>query len=219
METSDTSSTREQILKTLLQQHRCTINELADAVGINPISVRHHIIKLEAQGLVSSEEERHGVGRPPRVYSLTEEGLEKFPTRYLRLTNRLLEQLKEILPTSVISQLFTHMAEEVAADYASDVDLGNLSLEERLELVRELLTSEGFTVAWERQGDQYHIHEVSCPYYQVGQHHPEVCTVDETLISHLLAVPAERVKCVLTGDARCTYVVTNPALTETETTA
>jgi len=67
-------STRQRVLQTLLSRQRCTINELAEAVDINPISVRHHITKLEAEGLVTSEEERHGVGRPRRLYFLTEEG-------------------------------------------------------------------------------------------------------------------------------------------------
>ena len=62
------SSTREKILETILKNQRVTINDLAEDVGINPISVRHHIVKLEAEGLVSSEDVRHGVGRPRRYY-------------------------------------------------------------------------------------------------------------------------------------------------------
>ena len=88
----ESKSTRERVLETLLSKKRCTINELAEAVDINPISVRHHITRLEADGLVNSAEERHGVGRPRRIYFLTESGMEQFPTRYLRLTMRLLEQ-------------------------------------------------------------------------------------------------------------------------------
>jgi predicted ArsR family transcriptional regulator len=75
----DTSkSTRDRVLQTLLRKHRCTINELAEVVEINPISVRHHIAKLQAEGLVLSEEERHGVGRPRQVFFLTEAGIERF---------------------------------------------------------------------------------------------------------------------------------------------
>jgi len=94
MQDETTKSTRDRVLQTLLRKHRCTINELADVVDINPISVRHHIAKLQAEGLVTSEEERHGVGRPRQVFFLTEAGLERFPTRYMRLAIRLLEQLK-----------------------------------------------------------------------------------------------------------------------------
>ena len=46
-------STREKILTSLVSQPRSTINELADAVGINAISVRHHLTSLEAEGLVA----------------------------------------------------------------------------------------------------------------------------------------------------------------------
>ncbi len=57
------TNTREKVMRTLLTRPRITINELAENVGINPISVRHHISSLAAEGLVESEEERHGVGR------------------------------------------------------------------------------------------------------------------------------------------------------------
>ena len=163
-------STRDKILQTLLRQPRTTINELAAAVGINPISVRHHLTNLQVEGLVGNDEERHGVGRPRLVYFLTEAGMERFPTRYLRLTTRLLAQMKESMPAPMVSRLFAEMADGLAEEYAS-------------------------------------IHEITCPYLQIGQSHPEVCTVDQTLISKMLAVPAEKVQCVLQGDAHCTYVV------------
>jgi predicted ArsR family transcriptional regulator len=78
-----------------------------------------------------------------------------------------------------------------------------------LDLVKELLTNEGFTVDWERQGDQFQIRESNCPYFHIGQNHPEVCSVDQTLISTVLSVPAEKIKCMLHGDSQCTYLVPN----------
>jgi predicted ArsR family transcriptional regulator len=69
-------------------------------------------------------------------------------------------------------------------------------------------------VEWEKKQDEYIIHEISCPYYYVGQNHPEVCSVDQTLISTMLSVPAEKVKCLLNGDAQCAYVVSSSPITE-----
>jgi predicted ArsR family transcriptional regulator len=198
-------STRDRILQTLSRKPRSTIIELAEAVGINPISVRHHLSNLEKEGLVEAQEERHGVGRPRLVYVLTEDGLERFPTRYLRLTTRLLAQMKESMPELVVSKLFSQVAEDLAATYADQ--LKGLSMEERLDTVKELLADEGFTVEWEKLKDGYHIHEITCPYFQIGQNHPEVCTVDQTLISRMLAVPVNKVQCILDGSAHCTYVV------------
>ncbi len=198
-------STRDRILQTIQRQPRTTINALAEAVGINPISVRHHLTNLQVEGLVAAEEERHGVGRPRLVYYLTEAGSERFPTHYLRLTSRLLDQLKESLPEPLVSKLFLQMAEDMAAEYAEQMK--DMPLEERLEFMKRLLAEEGFNIEWEKAADGYHIHEITCPYLQISQNHPEVCTVDHTLISRMLAVPAEKVKCILSGDTQCTYIV------------
>jgi len=201
----EAKSTRERVLQTMLVRERVTINELAEAVDINPISVRHHIAKLEAEALVSSDEERHGVGRPRRMYFLTEKGREQFPTRYIRLTMRLLEQLKESLPAPVVERLFTQIAMEMASGYRSEAE--GLDPEQRVQLVKRLLNSEGFNVEVEKKDDTYLIRESNCPYYHLGQNHPEVCSVDQTLISTILEVPAQKIQCMLHGDAHCTYII------------
>lgn len=202
-------STKDKILQTLLRHPRVTINELAAAVEINPISVRHHLTNLQMEGLIEAAEVRHGVGRPRLVYSLTQDGMERFPTKYLRLTTRLLTQMKETMPAPVVAKLFNQIAEDLASEYSSQIQ--GLSMEERLEFVKELLAQEGFTVEWEKKGSEYQIHEISCPYYQIGVAHPEVCTVDQTLISKMLALPANKVQCILDGGPHCTYVVQQPA--------
>ena len=210
--TTHMTGTRDLVLRTLLTQPRCTITDLAEKVGISPISVRHHIASLEAEGLINSEDERHGVGRPRQVFFLTEIGIEQFPTRYVRLTIRLLEHLKETMPEAMINKLFAQMAEDLARDLSNGTELKNLSMKERLNLVKDLLRREGFNIEWEQLEDGYQIHEASCPYYYIGQNHPEVCTVDQILISTVLSVPAEKVKCILNGDSNCTYVVSDSVL-------
>ena len=203
-------STRDVVLQTLLLNNRCTINELAEAVGINPISVRHHIAKLEAENLVVSQEERHGVGRPRRVYFLTQKGMEHFPSRYVQMSIRLLEQLKQTISSTDVKNLFSKIGEEIVADHTDPAQLGGLSLEKRLDLMQEVLSHEGFIVSWDREGDTYHIHEISCPYFHIGQTHPEICTLDQTIISKVLAVPVEKIKCVLKDGEHCTYTVKTP---------
>jgi predicted ArsR family transcriptional regulator len=201
--------TRDLVLRTLLTQPRCTVIELAEKVGISPISVRHHIANLEADGLIGCEDERHGVGRPRQVFFLTETGAEQFPTRYIRLTIRLLEHLKETMPEAMVNTLFTKMAVDLAKDLSEGTETKNLSMKERLNLVKDLLKREGFSIEWEQLEDGYQIHEASCPYYYIGQNHPEVCAVDQILISTVLSVPAEKVKCILNGDNNCTYVISD----------
>lgn len=214
MTNSEAKNSRERVLQTLLMRERCTINDLAEAVEINPISIRHHIVKLEAEGLVDSEEERHGVGRPRRMYFLTEQGREQFPTRYIRLTVRLLEQLKETAAPGFIRDLFTQMAVDMADEYRTEAS--ELTMDERIQLVSQLLTREGFSVEVEKQGDFYYIRESSCPYFHIGQDHPEVCSVDQTLISTLLNIPAQKIQCLLHGDSVCTYRIPSDVISEEE---
>lgn len=206
------SSTREEVLQNLLKRQRCTINDLAEAVEINPISVRHHIGKLEADGLVSSEEERHGVGRPRRVYFLTEKGVEQFPARTVRLTSQLLDQMKESMSSEEVNKLFADVAGNWSKSYNPGADLKSLSLDQRLDLIERSLTQEGFSVQIERDEQEVRIRETSCPYYHVGQEHNEVCAIDKALISEVLEAPPERTTCLLDGDSHCTYVIPMEAI-------
>ncbi len=199
------SETRERILQTLLNHSRATIEVISRELNMNTISVRHHLTALQVEGAIKAEEERHGVGRPRLVYSLTEKGLERFPTRYLRLTNRLLDQLKNSMPEKQVKNLFSQMAADMARDYAEKVK--NMGIEERLDYIKRLLAEEGFALEWEKRGDTYHIREVTCPYYHIGQAHPEICSIDQTLISSILEIPVEKIQCVLSGDNQCIFKI------------
>ncbi len=197
-------STRERILQTLLIHPRASINDLAKAVGINSISVRHHLTNLQADGAVVAEEERHGAGRPRLVYSLTEKGVERFPTQYFRLTNRLLDQIKNKLPESTIQQLFAKVANDLVNEYAPKAAAMPI-LEQRLEYLKQIFAQEGFSLEWEKKEGYYEIRELFCPYYYVSQKHPEVCTVDQTIIFSILKTALEKVGCILQGDQCCVY--------------
>ncbi len=201
------NNTRNRVLRSLLLNQKRTVNELAEAVDINPISVRHHVTKLEAEGLIVSEEERHGVGRPRLVFSLTPKGMEQFPQRYLQLTLRLLEQLKSSLPEKVLGNIFKEIAEGIAEDLTHDINLEDLDLKERLELLQEVLTAEGFMVEIQEEEGNFYIVEASCPYHHVGEDYPEICVVDQELIAHFVSSTPKRVECILDGDKQCKYLI------------
>lgn len=207
-----TSNTRNRVLRTLLLNQRRTVNELAEAVDINPISVRHHVSKLEAEGLIQSKEERHGVGRPRLVYSLTNQGMEQFPQRYLQLTLRLLQQLKENLSEKALGEIFQELAQGIAGDLTQNIDLESLTLKERLDLLEQVLTAEGFMVNIEEEDENYYLVEASCPYHHVGEDHPEICVVDKELIAHFVSASPTRVECILDGDLQCKYQIKKTVL-------
>ena len=76
---------------------------------------------------------------------------------------------------------------------------------------------EGFEAEVEILEGEILIRELSCPYYRVGQSHPEICLIDEKFIGESLGVPVERILCVLDGDNLCTYSVQfQPQMEESE---
>ena len=101
------------------------------------------------------------------------------------------------------SHLFSQMANDMTSSYVEQTR--KMNVEERLEFIKNLMSEEGFSMEWEKIGDHYHIKEITCPYYLVGQAHPEICTIDQTLISRILDIPVEKIQCVLSGDNRCTF--------------
>lgn len=204
-----TTPTRDTILRTLRSRGRCTVNDLAEASGVSPVSVRHHLANLQAEGLIQAEEVRHGVGRPRLVFSLSDNGLDQFPSRYYHLTQRLLAEIKESMPAGQVGDLLSGVAQSMAESYASELEL--LPLPQRLERLVQLLNQEGFDADIQREGETVLIRELSCPYFRMGQQHPEVCRIDQSFIATALSLPVERVTCLLDGDVHCTFSVATPS--------
>ena len=198
-------STREKILNTLLTQRQATIKQLSEVVGINGISVRHHLINLQAEGLVTAEEQRHGVGRPAFVYRLTEKGMERFPTNYFKLTNYLLTELEETLSPEEVEATFKRIGKKQAEE-STNIDK-NQPIEAQLEQLANQLASDRFLLSWKKEGDSIILQSDNCPYLHVGKEHPEICKIDETLFSEALGREVKLETCMLRGDPRCTYKI------------
>jgi DeoR family suf operon transcriptional repressor len=198
-------STREKVLQTLITNPQCTIVDIAKSVGINAISVRHHITSLQADGLVYAEEERHGVGRPRLVYSLTESGQENFPKRYLRLTNHLLDQMKKTLSKQDFKNIFENMAKDLSIEY--EPKSSKLNFKEKLDLLKEVMAKEGYDIYWVKSANGYEIKEVACPFYQVGKDHPEICLFDQTLIANMLSIPKQTITRIKRNDNHCSFII------------
>lgn len=199
------SSTRVEIVNILRKSGFASVNDLASATGVTAVSVRHHLSSLQAEGLIAATESHNGVGRPKLLYSLTQTALERFPTKYLRLTDRLLNEIKSALPAPGLERMFTAIAQDIAAGHAHKFK--GKSLAEKMARLVEVLGEEGFMAAWNKVGDAYHLTEYNCPYFAIGQRHPEICTLDQTLISKVLDTMVEKTTCLLNGDQRCVFII------------
>ena len=201
-------STREVILRTIKLRHQATVKELAEAARVSPVTVRHHLNTLQAESLLVSDSVRRKVGRPYHVYSLSEKGLELFPKRYARLSTRLLEELKRQFPSEVVTDLFHNVVRDIVSEQRKEFK--DLDFEDRLAFLIELLAEEGFLARWEKEDDEYHLIEYSCPYISLGKEHTEICTFDKELIIKVLGTDVEQHSCMLTGDNCCEFSFAAP---------
>jgi DeoR family transcriptional regulator, suf operon transcriptional repressor len=198
-------STREVILQTIKSSIQANVEDLALAAEISPVTVRHHLNSLQADGLIEAASIRRKVGRPYYVYSLSQKGQELFPKRYVRLTSRLLEELKARLPEAIVHEVFKGVVQGVIEEHAGKFE--HLPFEQRLDYLVDLLAEEGFLALWEKTADGYRLMEYSCPYLSIGRKHSEICTFDKELILHILQSPVQQHSCMLEGADCCHFTV------------
>ncbi|HSM58409.1 MAG TPA: DeoR family transcriptional regulator [Candidatus Sulfomarinibacteraceae bacterium] len=201
-------STRDIILHTIKLRHQATVNELAEAADVSPVTVRHHLNSLQAESLLKSDSVRRKVGRPYHVYSLSKKGHELFPKRYARLSTRLLEELKKQFPAEVVTELFHNVVAGIVEEHREQFE--GLPFEERLSYLVDMLAEEGFLARWEKIDDEYHLIEYSCPYISVGEEHMEICSFDKELIISVLDTDVKQHSCMLNGDHCCEFSFTKP---------
>ncbi len=197
------NSTRDIVLRTIKSVSGATVDVLAEAAGVSPVTVRHHVNSLLADGLIESESVRRSVGRPYHIYHLTEAGQELFPKKYFALSNRLLGELKERFSAEVVNDLFQSLVQKIIDEHHHEFE--HLDFESRLNYLMHLLADEGFLARWERNGAGYRITEYSCPFLTMGQQHAEICTLDTALIQAVLATEIEQHSCMLNGDDCCQF--------------
>jgi predicted ArsR family transcriptional regulator len=204
-------STRDIIFHTIKSSPQITVDSLAEAADVSPVTVRHHLNGLQAQGLIEATSVRRKVGRPYYVYSISERGQELFPTRYLRLTSRLLDEMKHRLPEDVVDEIFRGVVEGVLEEHRSEFE--HLPLEDRLDYLVDLLAEEGFLSTWEHDANGgYRLIEYSCPYLSVGARHSEVCGFDKQLMIGVLQVPMQQHSCMLEGASCCQFSINTEAV-------
>ena len=204
---NDKQQTRDIILHAIKETNEATVEDLALAAGVSPVTVRHHLNSLQAEALLTARSVRRKVGRPYYVYSLTEKGHELFPHKYARLSTRLLDELKARFPKEVVNDIFIGVVRRIVTDQQANFE--QMPFEQKLDYLVELLGKEGFLARWEKQGNAYHVIEYSCPYTAVGQEHREVCNLDTNLIIAVLGDNnVQQHSCMLAGDSCCQFTVT-----------
>ena len=199
---------RRQILKHLRDHDRASVETLADLVDLAPVTVRHHINVLLEEGSIRFETERVGRGRPRHVYSLTPKGCDSVAPdnapSYELLTSRLLDAMRDG-DRGATEKFFVDMAHDLTSEKRASVALQ--PIEVRLDTVTTALAELGFEMRWERDGEDYLIRELACPFGNISSDHHEICAMDQEMIERFVDGDVRREQWRVEGDAQCVYRV------------
>src|SRR5467141_4322683 len=103
-------STRMEVLELLRRKGRCSAETIATDLGVTPNAVRQHLTNLERDGLVVSQPERSGRGRPSLLFALTERADAVFPKRYGQLATMVLQEVQEMGGPEALDEIFARVA-------------------------------------------------------------------------------------------------------------
>ncbi|HVO70251.1 MAG TPA: ArsR family transcriptional regulator [Aggregatilineaceae bacterium] len=202
--------TRRHILEILKERHEATIDEIVEALSarigkITAVTVRHHLEILRGDGLVAAPavRRRSAPGRPQYVYTLTERAADQFPNNYQGLAAGLLEQLRDQLPTTKVTQIL----EGVADKMADQAMMPDAPLEIRLDHAVAYLNTHGYTASWQHNGEGHVLAVTNCPYEQVSCSNPELCTMDKKLMDKLVGLPTQRIAWQQEDSEICTFLI------------
>jgi DeoR family suf operon transcriptional repressor len=221
---------RSDLLIELKKAQPLTAPELGARFGLTANALRRHLKELEAAGLVCYRREVRGVGGPRFAYSLSDEGEALFPRAYAPTLIDALEFLREREGPDAVVDFFRRRWARIVAE--SGLDLAPLALEDRVQLVAELLTSHGYMAEAGRaapgtrraaadttnagscpastatpQPVALTLRKYNCALREVAERFPELCTVEVDFMEELLGARLERQAHLLAGCNRCEYRV------------
>ncbi|MDF0717743.1 transcriptional regulator [Muricauda sp. 334s03] len=199
----------ERALCILKNEGEKTLKDLAKMLCITTEGARFQLLKLANEGYVKSESRAKGRGRPQQFWSLTKEGHAKFPNKHSELTLRLINKIKEDFGEETLSKIITSTGKDNLDNYRKTIAETD-TLEEKVQKLAQLREKEGYMATFEKTGDgHFELIENHCPICDAASICQKFCSSELSVFQAVFGpnIQVERVKHILAGDRRCTYLI------------
>jgi predicted ArsR family transcriptional regulator len=198
------SDSQQEIVRLLRRRGATTVEDLSRAIGISTVAVRQHLDVLEAEGLLDSITERRPIGRPRRLFRLTDAADELFPKNYSALAQIILEHLEGTGGPQQIEEVFRARRLRMETEARPHVQSPNL--EDRVAAVARLQEEAGYMAEWEGCDDgTFLLREYNCAICKIARRFPQACANELKLIEDLTGAEVVREAHMAAGDPTCTY--------------
>lgn len=195
--------TRTSLLERVVELGGATVAQLSDELEISDATVRRHLDRLEAEGLLRVEALRRGPGRPSYLYRATDSGVRAVRDHTSELAERLLTEMSRLrVEQAALSEA---LADQVADAHRAEVPAGSLEL--RVDAVVDALRPEGILDHWQQADQELRLVNNACPYLGAATTNSCVCDADRLAIEKLLGVEVEQTQRLAEGDDGCVYII------------
>jgi len=201
-------STRMEILELLRRRGRSSAETIAGDLGVTANAIRQHLTNLEREGLVVSQPERAGRGRPSLLFVLTERADAVFPKRYGQLATMVLQEVQEMGGPEALDEVFARVAARHAQ--AIERDLEGLGFDERMHRVVTWIARAGTLVEKSEVPEGVRVTIHNCPFRNTALKFPQVCSITPQLISRLTGAAVSQSDSIHRHDPYCSFVVQRP---------
>ena len=185
------NDTKAEILALLKRSGGHSVNELAAALDLAPITIRQHMTRLERDGLLLSEPQSNGNGRPHYVFRLSPKAqAQAFPYRLDRIVELLIREIGHLNAGDLDGRserektflVLERLAQRLADEYAPL--LRGWPLRQRVVFVTEVMQNEGGFAEWEATDRGFEIRDFNCLFHRLLN--GSVCEWHGTLLSKML---------------------------------
>ena len=200
-------SSQDRILYWLKSRGPQATATLSERLEMTAVGARKHLMGLVAQGLVDYEDKAESVGRPKRLFFLTDAGHARFPDTHSVLTVELLQSVRKVFGEAGLDKLITEREQSTLAHYRHALE-SYRSLAGRVKALTELRAHEGYMAEWQRTDDgAYLLVENHCPICAAAATCQGLCRSELAIFQDVLGedVSVERTDHVLAGARRCAY--------------
>ena len=180
---------------------------LAVTLGVSRQTTLQQLERLVAEGLISHADERRGVGRPRRIWSLTLAAQARFSDTHAQLTVEMLDAVRAEFGDGGVDRLIARREAVTTQSYAQA--LAPLqSLAARVARLTELRTAEGYMADCSPDpGGGFLLVENHCPICAAAAACQGFCRAELQVFRDVRGpdVTVERTDHILAGARRCAY--------------
>ncbi len=200
------AGSRRAILGLIKTRGPATAVALAQRLKITAMAVRQHLYALQEQRLVSFKETVTGVGRPRKIWGLTEAAERYFPDAHAELAVSLLDLVRQSFGSAGLDKLMAERATQQVKLYRQQLK-GRSTLGERVRALARQRSDEGYMAEAKREKDGWLLIENHCPVCSAAKTCAGLCQTELDVFQAVLGgdVVIERSEHMLSDSRRCVY--------------